>query len=213
MNIKIVNSNESGIEQAIITLRNGGVTILPTENVYGFFVNGQFENSVERVYQIKHRDINKPMVLFVTKDSAEQYAFLNPSAEKIIEHCWPAPVSIVLKKRKNVSDIITRGLDTVAMMQLSSAVIDRVCRIVEGPICGTTCNYSGEPEIKKSSVAVELFEKDVDLIVEGDELLSFGKPSTIVDLSGSTPKVLRVGAFPVDRLREDYLPSLINELL
>ncbi len=207
MKATILKADEHGIREAMRFLKEGKVTILPTENVYGFFVNGNFAQSIEQVYEIKKREKNKPFVVFVTKETAAGYGYIPEEALRIVADCWPAPVSIVVNKKPTVSDTITRGLGTVAMMCLGSRVIKAVCENVQGPICGTTVNYAGEEEIKISQAATERFGDVVDLIVEGDELLEYGKPSTIVDFTKEVPTIIRVGAFPVDVLKK-YVPRL-----
>ena len=208
MSAEILKADATGIARAIQLLREGAVTLLPTENVYGFFVNGDYPESVQRVCDIKHRDAHKPFVLFVTKSTCAQYGHLTAEASRIVQACWPAPVSVVVKKTDRITPDLTRGLDTVAMMCVESVVIRRVCEAVEAPVFGTTCNYSGEPEIKTSKVAIEQFADRVDLIVEGDHLIRFGKPSTIVDFTVAPPKVIRHGGIPAQELRDKYLPNL-----
>lgn len=175
---------------------NGGVVIFPGDTVYGIFGNALDPKSFERVYEIKKRDRNKPFVIYTIKSQVDKIAQMTPMAETLIQKFWPnEALSVVLYKKDIISDSYTHGRDTVAIMSAGGEFISEVLRNSKTFIFGTTCNISGMPEITKIQDTYQ-FKDEVDLIVGGDHLIKHSVPSTIVDCTGSLPKILRESSIP-----------------
>lgn len=175
---------------------DGGVALFPADTVYGFFGNALDPKSYERVYDIKRRERRKPFVIYTVASRVEQVAYLNPMAQRLIERFWPdEALALVLLKKDIISNSFTDGKDTVAVMSASGIFISEVMRTCNTIMFGTTCNISGMPEITKIDDAHEFFEQ-VSIAVGGDDLLRHSVPSTIVDCTGATPKILRESSIP-----------------
>ncbi len=194
-----VTADDAGIASAIKVIKEGGVAVLPTDTVYGFFGDATNPAAVERVYAIKNRDRGKPFVIHTRAEDVHRWARLTPSASAFIEAFWPGPLALVLKKTDEVGDWFTHGLDTVAVMSSRNHVMQGVAARMEVPVFGTTLNYAGEPEIKTAEGALQ-FDDVVDLILAGDELSRFDKPSTMVDCTTEPSAVIRLSATGMDEL-------------
>lgn len=208
MRAKVFGPSNAGYYAAIEAVKTGGIVIVPTENVYGFIVSSKFPDSIDRIYKIKKRPTNKAMVISVTKDIASKYGYLSPLVVDFINDVWPAPIVIIVNKKDTVPDQITCGKDTVAMLSLNSEVVNRVVTAVEGPICGTTCNFSGEKAVTTVDKAIELFGDLVDVIIEGDQFLKNGKASTIINFVEDPPQVLRIGSYSPEVIKQQFIPNL-----
>lgn len=203
-----INCPEALIE-AVRYVERGDVVIIPTENVYAFIFSGRFTKTIDRVYGIKKRSRKKGFVVCTTKEGISDYAILPPEAQNIVNSIWPAPVSLVLKKKPSISDEITCGLDSAAFMCLKSPVIRYITENAVGPVCATTCNISTQSEIHTFVDAAKYFGDVVDLIIEDDTLETYGIPTTIVSFVEDKPTVLRTGGFPPKELKEKYISDLI----
>ncbi|MCZ0204438.1 L-threonylcarbamoyladenylate synthase [Streptomyces sp. UMAF16] len=201
-----VAADAAGIAAAVKTIAEGGVVVLPTDTVYGFFGDATNPETVERVYAIKNRDRGKPFVIHTRTADVQRWAHLTPSAETFIEHFWPGPLALVLNKREVIGDWFTHGLPTVAVMSSRNHVMRGVAEALRVPVFGTTLNYAGETEIKTFADA-QIFDKDVDLILSGDELSRFDKPSSMIDCTSEPAAVIRLSATGMDELRA-VVPSL-----
>jgi Sua5/YciO/YrdC/YwlC family protein len=203
-----INCPEALIE-AVKYVERGDVVIIPTENVYAFIFSGRYTKTIDRVYSIKKRPRKKGFVVCTTKEGIFNYANLPPEAQNIVNSIWPAPVSLVLKKKPTISDEVTSGLDSAAFMCLKSPVISYITENAVGPVCATTCNISGQPEIHTFEDAVKYFGDLVDLIIKDDSLATYGIPTTIVSFVEDKPTVLRVGGIPPEELKEKLIPDLV----
>lgn len=194
---------------AVKCVDRGDVVIIPTENVYAFIFSGRYTKTIDRVYDIKNRPRKKGFVICTTKEGIGEYADLPPEAQNIVDSIWPAPISIVLKKKPTISDEVTSGLDSAAFMCLKSPVISYITENAVGPICATTCNISGQPEIQTFEDAEKYFGDLVDLIIKDDSLAIYRIPTTIVSFVEDKPTVLRVGGIPPEKLKEKLIPDLV----
>jgi L-threonylcarbamoyladenylate synthase len=197
----IVQADAAGIAAAIDVIRSGGIAVLPTDTVYGFFGNALDEAAVERVYAIKKRDRGKPFVIHTNSAAVENWAELTPSAKAIIAAVWPRPLGLVVRRNHRIPAWFTQGLDTVAVMTNANPVMAAIVAGLAVPVFGTTLNYAGEPEIRTSAGAGE-FAEFVDLILAGDHLSVLDKPSSIIDCTTEPPAAIRISATSIEELRE-----------
>lgn len=208
-NTKVVKFSQAVLPEAAKCVAKGGIVIIPTENVYGFIFSGKYPQTLNNVYDLKKRPREKAFVVSTTKESIEQYAFVSDSVKQIINSCWPSSLVFVLDKKKTVPDYITGGLKNAAFVSLKSPIADYIVRHVDGPVCGTTCNISGEREITKCTDALKLFNNKVELVIDDDSMLEHNTHSTIITFSENPPRVLRQGAFSPEIIKEKYAPDLI----
>jgi L-threonylcarbamoyladenylate synthase len=169
----------------------GGVIVYPTETVYGLGANALDEQAVLRVFQIKRRPYSMPIFLAVSSiEMLENVAEVSESDIDLLREILPGPVSVLLRKRSIVPDILTAGSPMVGIRypdhEMALRIIDKA-----GPITSTSANRTGSPPPSSiSEVSTEIAER-VDMIVDGGKS-EYAEPSTLLDLSSR--KVIRPGA-------------------
>ncbi|ACV24953.1 L-threonylcarbamoyladenylate synthase [Methanocaldococcus fervens] len=178
-------------------LLNGKIIICGTDTLYGISANALDENAVKKVYKIKKRDFNKPLSICVkNKEEIEKYAYVNDLAKKIIDEFLPGPLTIILKKKPIIPDIVAK--DYIGIRIPDEAII-RELSIV--PLTTTSANISGE----KSPTAVEEINpeilKKVDYVVDIGKC-KYSKPSTIIKIEDNKIIPIREGAIPISKIKE-----------
>ncbi|MFH0913875.1 MAG: L-threonylcarbamoyladenylate synthase [Chloroflexota bacterium] len=189
------------IEQAIIILRQGGVVAFPTDTVYGLGASAAIPHAVERIYRIKGRprSMALPLLLAHTEDIARLARFIPPMAECLIRGFLPGGLTLVLPKSVGVSDVVTAGGDTVAVRVPAHPVPVALAEGV-GPIVGTSANLSGKPSaLTAEEVHAQLGDR-VDFTIDGGRCPG-GKESTVVDVTGERPVILREGAISREEIQ------------
>jgi len=174
------------IERAADILRNGGVVVYPTETVYGLGADALSERAVKKVYEIKKRALDEPISLAVSSyEMMEQVAYID--SWRLIKRLLPGPVTVLLRKRENVPDILTAGSELVGVRLPMHPVAVQLIESFESPITSTSANISGTAPPRK----IEEVKVSADLTLDGG-VCKYGIPSTVVDLVNR--KILRKGA-------------------
>jgi len=202
-------SIQKQVEQAITILKQGGIVACPTDTVYGVGAAINIESAVERVFQIKGRPHSRalPILLAEKYQIAEVAKIVPPLARRLADRFFPGALTIVLPKADSVSDIITGGRKTIAMRIADHPIPIAVVRGLGVPIVGTSANLSGSPSaLTAEEVRTHLGDK-VDMIINGCRCPG-GWESTIIDLSGKTPRILRKGPISIEELKE-VCPRLV----
>jgi len=208
MGNKLAASIQQQVEQAIIILKRGGIVACPTDTVYGVGAAINIERAVERVYQIKGRPHSRalPILLADKSEIAEVAKAVPPLAWRLADRFLPGALTIVLPKADSVSDIVTGGLKTIAVRIADHPIPIAIVRGLGVPIVGTSANLSGSPSaLTAEEVRAQLGDR-VDMIIDGGRCPG-GWESTIIDLTGETPLILREGPISSEELRE-VCPSL-----
>ncbi len=190
------------IEQGISILRQGGIVAYPTDTVYGLGASAGIPEAVERVYKVKERPLNMPLPLLLA-DVSQITSVAEPAtpiAWLLINSFLPGALTLVLPKSSSVPDIITAGGTTVAVRIPAHPVPIALIEGLGTPIVGTSANLSGKPSpLTAEEVYYQLGSK-VDLVIDGGRCPG-GKESTVVDVTGETPIVLREGAISREELK------------
>ena len=205
MESKLLLSIQKQVEQGISILKQGGIVAFPTDTVYGLGACISLPHAVERVYQVKERPKNTPLPLLLADKSqlGEVAEPVPPIAWLLAEKFLPGGLTIVLFKSKLVPDIVTGGGKTVALRIPAHPVPVALIQGVGTPIAGTSANLSGKPSALTAEEVYAQLDNKVDLIIDGGRCPG-GKESTIVDLTGETPLVLREGAISREELSDAY---------
>ena len=190
------------VERGISVLKQGGLVAFPTDTVYGLGACADNEQAVAKVYRVKERPMSLALPLLLA-DSAQikEVADSVPAiAWRLIEKFLPGPLTIVLYKAESVLDAVTGGGDTVAVRipahPVPVALAERV-----GPIVGTSANLTGKPSpLTAGEVRSQLGDK-LDLIIDGGWCPG-GRESTVVDVTGDVPVILREGPISREALKE-----------
>jgi len=182
-------------------LRADGVMAYPTDTFYGLGVNAFSAAAVEKIYALKRRDPGKPLSIVVA-DSAQARSvvfFVPPILDTLAGEFWPGPLTLVLKAGPAFPPEMLGSGGTIALRVPALAWLRGLLRLTGFPITATSANLSGDGDMDDPEAVRRVFEGQVDLIIDGGRT-SGGAPSTIVDLSGDSPRLLRPGAIPWDRI-------------
>jgi len=181
-------------EEAGRILREGGLVAFPTETVYGLGGNGLDESASRKIYAAKGRPSDNPLILHIadTKMLYEIAEEVSDTARKLIDAFWPGPLTIVFKKAKNVPYETTGGLDSVAVRMPSHPVAAAMIRAAGVPIAAPSANVSGRPSPTLAKHVEEDMTGKIEMIIDGGSV-GIGIESTIVDMTGEEPVILRPG--------------------
>ena len=195
--------SKKDIEEAARVLKAGGLVAFPTETVYGLGGNGLSRDAARKIYAAKGRPSDNPLILHVSKIEE-----VNPLVESIpekakllMESFWPGPLTVILKKSEIVPRESTGGLDTVALRCPDNALSLALIEKAGFPIAGPSANLSGSPSPTEASHVYHDLAGRIEGILD-DGAVGIGVESTILDMSGDVPTLLRPGAITLEDLTE-----------
>ncbi len=188
---------------AAMLIRAGELVAIPTETVYGLGANGLDESVVAEIFQAKGRPQDNPLILHIS-DAAQIGQFCHnipPAAYALAERFWPGPLTMVLPARPNVPKRTTAGLSTVAVRCPDNAVTRQIIALSGVPIAAPSANISGKPSTTTAQHVLHDHDGKIAALVDGGPC-RVGVESTIVDLTGSRPRLLRPGGVTPEELIE-----------
>jgi L-threonylcarbamoyladenylate synthase len=182
-------------------LKGHGVVAVPTDTFYALAANPFQEAALSRLFALKQRAPEKPVLLLVDGPvMLAQLAREVPNlARRLLDRFWPGPLTIIFPGLPHLPRLLTAGTGTVGVRQPRH---DLACRLITAlgfPITGTSANRSGRSPLATAAEVEREFGDEVDLILDAGACPG-GQPSTIVDLSGSKPRLVRAGALPASEL-------------
>ena len=184
-------------------IRNGGLVAIPTETVYGLGANGLDEDAVAKIFQVKGRPQDNPLILHIC--GAEQIALFCHDAPDVAytlaEKFWPGPLTMVLPARDLVPRRTTAGLATVAVRCPENDVTREIIRLAGVPVAAPSANLSGKPSTTTAAHVLHDHDGKIEAVVDGGPS-RVGLESTIVDLTGDRPRLLRPGGVTPEQLVE-----------
>ncbi|HOT96377.1 MAG TPA: L-threonylcarbamoyladenylate synthase [bacterium] len=184
--------SERRIQQAIAALRDGELVIYPTDTVYGLGCNLLNKKGVERIYQLKGNDKRK-LLSFICPDLKEiaQYALVSTPAYKIMKRLTPGPYTFLLEASRLVPKILLERRKTVGIRVPDHPISQRLLQGLGAPIISTSATLPGQPYLTDIDEISEIFQHYVDVLIDSGPGSS--EPSSIIDLSGEHPVVVRAG--------------------
>lgn len=191
------------IQTAARILQEGGLVAFPTETVYGLGGNGLDGAACEKIYLAKGRPSDNPLILHIS-EFEELNAIvreISPAAKKLMDAFWPGPLTMVFPKADIVPAKATGGLDTVAVRFPSHPVARAIIKAAGLPIAAPSANSSGKPSPTRASHVEYDLNGKIDMIMDGGAA-EWGLESTIVDVSGDVPMILRPGAVTKEMMEE-----------
>ncbi|MBU4352960.1 MAG: threonylcarbamoyl-AMP synthase [Nanoarchaeota archaeon] len=208
MKTKIIKINPekpeiSKVKIAAETLRKGGLVAFPTETVYGLGADAFNSEAIKKIFEAKGRPIDNPLIIHIA-DKKEVYRLAREvprEAEKLINKFWPGPLTIILKKSNIVSDIITAGLDSVAIRMPNNKIALTLIKKSKVPIVAPSANLSGKPSPTMAEHAIQDLYGKIEIIIDGGET-DIGVESTVLDLTTNPPTLLRPGGVDLEKLKE-----------
>lgn len=197
---RVVKPTKEGIREAAQVIKGGGLVAFPTETVYGLGADALNPSAVVKIFEAKERPFFDPLIVHIADVAElERLCFcVSEKAKALIERFWPGPLTVVLPKREVVPDIVTAGLNTVAVRMPSHPVALELIRESGTPIAAPSANRFGhlsptEPE----HVLTQLGER-IDILIDGGRC-PVGVESTIIDLT-EEPTLLRPGGLPLEEI-------------
>jgi L-threonylcarbamoyladenylate synthase len=200
---------ERQTKQAIEILREGGIVAYPTDTVYGLGADPLNKRAVDKIYSAKKRPYNQPLPLLLAdkSDLSKVASTLPDIVWKLAERFWPGGLTLVLKKSSWVPVHVTAGGDSIAVRVPNHAIPIALVQGLASPIIGTSANLSGRPSPVTAEEVREQLGEGVDLIIDGGRCPG-GIESTVLDVSGKIPTLVREGAVPKEKLERICGPLL-----
>lgn len=189
------------LEHAADILRRGGLVAFPTETVYGLGASYAHPSAIRRIFEVKGRPNDNPLILHIArKDVLSGIAHnITEQVWKLTERFWPGPLTLVLPACEHVPPEVTAGLPTVAVRMPNHPVALELLQRVEDPVAAPSANLSGRPSPTTGSDVVEDLSGSVDMILDAGSA-GVGVESTVLDMTGIKPRVLRPGGVTVEML-------------
>lgn len=187
-------ADQPSIARAAQRLREGAVIAFPTDTLYAVGVRARDPVAVQRLYHAKQRPANQPMVWLVTgRDQAEADAVVTDDAAELMRRFWPGPLTLVLPARADPDRT------TIAVRAPDHEVALALLRSLAEPIASSSANTAGQPPPVDAAQVIAAMDSRIDLVLDGGPC-RIGQPSTILDLSGLAPRILRQGAIEAAKL-------------
>lgn len=200
------------VERAVSLLRDGQLVGLPTETVYGLAASGLDAVAVARIFAVKGRPADNPLILHVSgAASLWPLVVVDDRQQRRVERLtalWPGPLTVVLPSAERIPSVVTAGLKTVAVRVPDTDITRRIIERLGGPVAAPSANRSGRPSPTTADHALADLGGHIAAVVDGGPC-GVGVESTVVDLCGEQPRILRPGAVSRDTvqaaLQEDVL--------
>ncbi|PIQ43158.1 MAG: threonylcarbamoyl-AMP synthase [Gammaproteobacteria bacterium CG11_big_fil_rev_8_21_14_0_20_46_22] len=198
--------NDESLKQAVDRLRAGELIGLPTETVYGLAADASNTAAVEKIFTLKQRPKNQALIVHVSHNTPlSHFARDIPEfAKTLIEQCWPGPLSLILHKRPEVNDWVTGGHDTIALRCPKHPVAQAVLNTFGGGLAAPSANRHCHLSPTTAEDVFDEFGDELALILDGGAC-DVGIESTILDLTHTTPTIVRPGFYTAQDLE-----SIIN---
>lgn len=206
MQTKLIKKN---ISEAAEIIKRGGLVAVPTETVYGLAGNGLDENAVHEIYEVKGRPAVKPLSLMVPDRGAmKEYCEDVPEqAEYLAERFWPGPLTIVLKAKELVPEIVRAGGTTVGLRCPDHPLTLEALRLAKLPFAAPSANPSGAESPKDAAKVMEYFSGRIDAVIDGGPC-GIGRESTLIDMSARPYRILRQGALAADDIADALVDNM-----
>lgn len=207
METKILSTSEYDIALAGEIIAKGGLVAFPTETVYGLGADALNENAVKNIYAAKGRPSDNPLIVHICEkeDIVPLVKEVTPKARALMDAFFPGPLTIILPKSDRVGNVVSGGLDTVAVRMPQNEIARRLIRAAGCPVAAPSANTSGLPSPTRAKYVIEDMNGKIDAIIDGGDC-EFGVESTVITLAGDVPTILRPGA-----VTKEMIESVIGE--
>jgi L-threonylcarbamoyladenylate synthase len=198
------------IDKAVDALQGGAIIAFPTETFYGLGAKYDLSDTLKRLYELKRRPREKALPLIigsremlgiVSSLDRSSNASLISSASLLMDRFWPGPLTLLVPAKEGLSDYVAARTGMVAVRIPGESFALRLAKKARFPITATSANPSGLPAAAEAEDVENYFGNRIDLLIDGGAAPG-GLPSTIVDLSGGMPRILREGAISRKEIKE-----------
>ena len=202
----------TNVKEAARILNGGGVIGMPTETVYGLAARADLEESVGRIFDIKGRPRNHPLIAHLSPDAdASHWGEFNESAERLAELFWPGPLTLLVPRTQHIGVWVTGGRDSVALRVPAHTVTQQLLREVDDAVVAPSANRFGKVSPTTAEHVAHDLGNTVDCILDGGQC-SIGVESTIVECVGESISILRPGGISAQQISQatGLTVSLVN---
>lgn len=206
METKLLHATPKNVQEvaqiAAETVRNGGLVAFPTETVYGLGANALDASAVHKIYAAKGRPADNPLIVHIAEPSELERVVseIPETADKLMAAFWPGPISLLMKKHKNIPDEVTSELETVVVRMPSHTVARALIKAAGVPIAAPSANRSGNVSTTTAKHVLDDLNGRIDVIIDGGSV-EFGLESTVIDCTSTPPTILRPGSISQDQIQ------------
>lgn len=202
MHTELCQADDASIRRAAALLRAGELVAFPTETVYGLGADALNAEASARIFAAKGRPADNPLIAHIAGESGLAGLIAGEPcacARALMRAFWPGPMTLIFPKSPRVPREVTAGLDTVAVRMPSHPVARALIRAAQTPIAAPSANRSGRPSPTTAAHVLEDMEGRIPLILDGGPC-EVGLESTVVDVTGARPRILRPGGVTLEML-------------
>lgn len=202
------------LAHAVAVLRSGGLVAFPTETVYGLGADGLSEEAASRIFEAKGRPQDNPLILHISALSqlAPLVRDIPPVASRLMDAFWPGPLTLIFEASDIVPKGVTAGLSTVAVRFPSHPVARALIEAADLPVAAPSANRSGRPSPTDADAVWADMAGRIECLVDGGET-EIGLESTVLDVTGDIPRILRPGALTAEDFEAVIGPVASDEAL
>ncbi len=208
MDTKIIKVNPETVDKNLLKdagdiIRRGGLVAFPTETVYGLGADAFNPEAVKSIFAAKGRPCDNPLIAHIaTIGDVEMLVREFPQkAISLAQAFWGGPLTMIMKKRSSVPDVVTASLDTVAVRLPSHSVANALITESKTPIAAPSANISGKPSPTVAEHVICDMQGKIDMIIDGGKSM-IGLESTVIDMTQDVPTILRPGGISLEEIRE-----------
>ncbi|MFQ8601754.1 MAG: L-threonylcarbamoyladenylate synthase [Anaerovoracaceae bacterium] len=212
MDTKILSTTEQDIEKAAAIIKNGGLVAFPTETVYGLGADALNEEAVSKIYIAKGRPSDNPMIVHIAccGDMDMLTPNISEDAKILMKNFWPGPMTMIVNKKDIVPERTTGGLDTVAVRMPDSKTALALISKAGCPIAAPSANLSGSPSPTRAEDVIDDMQGRIDAVISGEDC-QIGIESTVIDMTGNLPVILRPGILTAEEISKVLGKSVIYD--
>jgi L-threonylcarbamoyladenylate synthase len=210
LSVDIDAPEDKALVLAAEVIQAGGLIVYPTETIYGIGSNALHRRGILRIQALKRRAEARPILVLVPGIEAVTplVSEISPPARKLMEAFWPGPLTLVFRASPAVPPELTQGKGTIGIRVPSCTLCLRLLQMCECPITSTSANLSGETPLTSIEEMKKVLTPGIDLYLDAG-VLPASRPSTVVDVTGEHPRILRDGAVTIDTLRK-IAPDILS---
>jgi L-threonylcarbamoyladenylate synthase len=192
---------EAALDEAARVVAAGGIVAVPTDTLYGLAVDPFSAAAVARVFEAKGRQAGQGLLLVAAdlEQVVAHFGELPPCGVYLASTCWPGPLTLVIPRPAALPRETTGGRESVGVRVPAHAVARALCRVSNRPLTATSANLSGQPAPAEPDEVARVLGSRIDLLLDAGRTPG-GPPSTIVDLTGTEPRLVRSGAVAWERV-------------
>ncbi len=194
----ITSENENNVIKICAgIIKSGGTVVFPTETVYGLGADAFNPGACSKIFKAKNRPADNPLIVHISNmEMIDKVAYIDDTLRAKMKDIWPSPLTLLLKKKDSIPDIVSAGLDTVCVRFPDNRIALELIE-ASGPIAAPSANISTRPSIVDAQTAIQELDGRVDAIIDAGRV-KYGVESTILDCTTTPYRLLRAGAFSVE---------------